>query len=246
MGRSTSILKSGEHDGSFYRELWDTISSGRAWKGTFINKRKDGTRFTEEATISPVFDERGTIVNYVAAKHDRTREMLLEGQLRQAQKMESVGRLAGGVAHDFNNMLQVMGSYIEMSLELAAPGEALHGYLEQVQAAVKRSADLTGQLLTFARKQTTSPRVLALNDAVASSLKILRRLIGEDVELAWVPGADAPRVKMDPTQLYQVLANLAINARDAIAGVGRLTIETSVALLDEEFSAVHPESVPGP
>ena len=246
LGRSTSILKSGEHDGSFYRDLWDTISSGKAWKGTFVNKRKDGTRFTEEATISPVFDERGAIVNYVAAKHDRTREMLLESQLRQAQKMESVGRLAGGVAHDFNNMLQVIGSYVELSLELAAPDGTLYGYLEQVQAAVKRSADLTGQLLAFARKQTTSPRVLALNDAVASSLKILQRLIGEDVELAWAPGAGGPSVKMDPTQLYQVLANLAINARDAIAGVGRLTIETNVAFLDEEFCALHPEGMPGP
>ena len=136
----------------------------------------------------------GRIVNYVAVKHDSTRERQLEDQLRQAQKMESVGRLAGGVAHDFNNMLQVITSYVELSLAQVDAGNALHKNLQQIQKAAQRSAELTGQLLAFARKQTVSPQVLDVNDAVAGMLKMLQRLIGEDIDLAWMPGHAAGKI----------------------------------------------------
>ena len=244
-GQSPRILKSGRHDAGFYSTLWKTISGGRTWKGRFLNRRKDGSLYEEEATISPVQDPSGRIVNYVAAKHDITREQLLESQLRQAQKMESIGRLAGGVAHDFNNMLQVISSYVEISLKHSRPGEKLFTNLQQISAAARRSADLTGQLLAFARRQAVNPRVLDLNEAVAGTLKMLRRLIGEDVDLVWKPGAAVGNVKIDPSQLDQVLANLAVNARDAIDGVGKLVIETGAVTLDETTVTEHPGSTPG-
>ena len=150
----------------------------------------------------------------------------LEAQLRQAQKMESVGRLAGGVAHEFNNMLGVILGHVELALEDLDPTVPLRSDLEEVQKAALRSAELTRQLLSFARKQLISPRVLDLNESLTGMLKMLQRLIGENIELRWRPGADLWPVLADPTQLHQVLTNLCVNARDAISGVGKLTIET--------------------
>ena len=245
VGRTPRILKSGAHDHAFYRGLWDTIAGGKTWKGRFQNKKKDGTLYTEDAIISPVHDTAGTIINYVAAKHDATHELQLEAQFRQSQKMESVGMLAGGVAHDFNNMLQVISSYAEFSLQRVAPEDPLSKNLHQILTAARRSAELTGQLLAFARKQTANPKVLILADAVEGTLKMLRRLIGEDIDLAWTPGNTGGKVRIDPSQLDQVLANLAVNARDAIEGVGKLTIETSGAVFDEAYCVDHPGYVPG-
>ena len=150
----------------------------------------------------------------------------LEAQLHQAQKMESVGRLAGGVAHDFNNKLGVIMGYAEMALSQVDPGEKLHRQLEQILEAAHRSADLTRQLLAFARKQTVSPKVLDLNDTVSGMLKMLRRLIGEDIDLVWNPGGNLWKVKIDPSQVDQILANLAVNARDAISATGSVTLKT--------------------
>ncbi len=168
-----------------------------------------------------------------------------EEQLLQAQKMESVGRLAGGVAHDFNNMLGVIIGYTELSLEGVAPDQPLYANLQEVRMAAKRSADLTRQLLAFARKQTIVPKVLDLNETVEGMLKMLRRLIGEDIDLVWLPSTEMWPVKMDPSQLDQVLANLCVNARDAIAGVGKVTIETHIATLDGAYCAEHAGYIPG-
>ncbi|MGA2976205.1 MAG: PAS domain S-box protein [Spirochaetia bacterium] len=245
LGRNPRFLKSGEQDRGFYQELWQTISSGKSWQGTLVNKRKDGKNFTEDATISPVCDASGRIVSYVAVKRDITAQLLMEDRLRQAQKMETVGRLAGGVAHDFNNMLQVIITYAEISLAKVGAGQPLHKYLMEIRRAAQRSAEITGQLLAFARKQTVMPKVLDLNDAVASTQKMIQRLIGEDIDLAWKPGHDLWKVKIDPAQLDQILANLAVNARDAIGGVGKLAIKTEKATLDEEYCATHAGAVPG-
>ncbi len=163
---------------------------------------------------------------------DREKENL-QAQLNQAQKMESVGRLAGGVAHDFNNMLGVILGLTEMALENVDQTQSLHNDLLEIHKAAARSADLTRQLLTFARKQTIAPRVLDLNDTVGGMLKMLQRLIGEDIDLDWRPGEGVWPVKMDPTQIDQILANLCVNARDAISGVGRITIETENSVLYE-------------
>jgi PAS domain S-box-containing protein len=169
----------------------------------------------------------------------------LEGDLRQAQKMETVGRLAGGVAHDFNNILTVILGHAELALERVGPAQAIHQDLLEIRKAAERSANLTGQLLAFARKQTVLPRVLDLNATIAGLLPMLRRLIGEGVELGWRPQEDLWPVKMDPSQVDQILVNLCANARDSIAGVGRISIETGMATLDGSFCATHPGTGPG-
>jgi PAS domain S-box-containing protein len=169
----------------------------------------------------------------------------LQDQLLQSQKMESIGRLAGGVAHDFNNMLGVILGHVEMAMEGADPARPLYGNLEEIRKAAHRSTELTRQLLAFARKQTVSPRVLDLNETIEAALRMLRRLIGEDIQLAWLPGKGAWPVRVDPTQIDQILANLSVNSRDAIAGVGHLTIETRNIHCDEAYCAGHPGLVPG-
>jgi len=176
---------------------------------------------------------------------DITENKKLQAQLTQAQKMESVGRLAGGVAHDFNNMLGVILGHAEFALEAAAEHDGLYDDLKEIQTAAQRSADLTKQLLTFARKQVIDPRVLDLNEAVESMLKMLRRLIGEDINLEWQPAKSLWPVKMDPSQIDQILANLCVNARDAISGVGKLTIETGMKTFDSEYCADHAGFIPG-
>jgi CheY-like chemotaxis protein len=159
--------------------------------------------------------------------------------------MESVGRLAGGIAHDFNNQLTAILGNVELAMEETAPSDPLHEHLEEIHKAGRRSADLVRQLLAFARKQTVSPKVLDLNDTVSGMLNMLRRLIGEDIDLAWMPGHDIWPVKVDPSQIDQILANLAVNARDAIAGAGRVTIETENVTFSEAYCAEHPGSIPG-
>ncbi|MBU4230398.1 MAG: PAS domain S-box protein [Proteobacteria bacterium] len=245
VGQNLRILKSGEQDELLYRNLWETVSGGTTWSGRMVNKRKDGTLYTEETTISPVRDALGQIVNYVAVGRDITEHLRLEGQFLQAQKMEAVGLLAGGVAHDYNNMLTVILGYAELALRKVDPDQPLHGDLEEIIKAARRSTDITRQLLIFARKQTIIPVALDLNQTVESMLTMLRRLIGEDIDLVWLPEKGLGPVKMDPTQVDQILANLCVNARDAIAGIGKITIETGSSVFDEAYCADHLGFVPG-
>jgi PAS domain S-box-containing protein len=239
LGRNPRILKSGAHDEPFYHDLWETISSGRTWTGRMVNKRKDGALYTEETTISPVREISGQIVNYVAVKRDITETLRLAAQFQQAQKMEAIGLLAGGVAHDYNNMLGVVLGYAELALEKVGPAEPLRADLAIIIAAAKRSADITRQLLTFARKQTIVPVPLDLNQTVETMLSMIRRLIGEDIDLAWLPKANLRPIKMDPTQIDQILANLCVNARDAFSGAGKITIETGNVVFDAAYCADH-------
>ena len=169
----------------------------------------------------------------------------MQKQLEQAQKMESVGRLAGGIAHDFNNMLGVILGYSEMLLDQTEAGEPMYSGLKGIQQAALRSADLTRQLLAFARKQTVAPKVLDLNETVEGMLKMLRRLIGEDIDLAWMPGEELGPVKIDPSQIDQILANLCVNARDAIGDTGKVTIETDNVVFDALYCAEHLDALPG-
>jgi CheY-like chemotaxis protein len=159
--------------------------------------------------------------------------------------MEAVGTLAGGVAHDFNNMLGVILGHAEMALESLAPAQPIVDSLQTILNTARRSADLTRQLLAFARRQTIAPRVLDLNETIKEMIKMLGRLLGEDIELIWLPEPGACPIKMDPSQIDQILANLCINARDAISGVGRITIETHLINLDKVSCTDHPEYLPG-
>ncbi len=245
IGQSPRFLKSGKQNPAFYQNLWETISRGDIFQGRLVNKRKDGTFFTEDATISPVREASGRIINYVAVKHDITEHLQLTAQLQQAQKMESVGRLAGGVAHDYNNMLSVILGNTELALDKVDPSGPLHDDLVEILIAAKRSVEITRQLLAFARKQTIAPEVLDVNKTVEGMLKMLRRLIGEDIDLAWLPENRLWPVKMDPSQIEQILANLCVNARDAIAGVGKITIETHMEILDEDYCTDHIGYLPG-
>jgi PAS domain S-box-containing protein len=245
IGRFPSLLKSGKHDRAFYVDLWQTIARGKTWKGRIVNRRKDGSEYTEATTISPVRDAAGTIVNYVAVKRDISTTLLLEAQLQQAQKMESVGRLAGGVAHDYNNMLSVILGYSQLALEKVEPDSPLADNLHQILDAANRSAQITRQLLAFARKQAIIPKVLDLNETVEGMLKMLRRLLGEHIDLAWFPDASIWPVKIDPSQLDQILANLCVNARDSITGTGRISLETGTAILDADYCRDHPGFQPG-
>ena len=169
----------------------------------------------------------------------------MQEQLNRAQKMEAIGQLAGGVAHDFNNMLGVIQGHAEMAMELLDPAQPLYTDLNEILRAARRSADITRQLLAFARKQTIAPQVLDLNETVEGMLKMLRRLIGEDIDLVWMPGSGLWQVKVDPSQIDQILANLCINARAAIAGIGKITVMTENCTLDEYYSTTHTDCIPG-
>ena len=244
-GKNPRILKSGETSPEEYRRLWESILSGRVWQGEFKNRRKDGSFFWERAFISAIRNATGDITHFLAIKEDITTEKSLEMQLLQAQRLESVGRLAGGVAHDFNNMLNVILGFTEMAAMNLPEDHPAMPSLEEVKSAALRSVEIVRQLLAFARKQTIRPVVLNLNKTVPGMLKMLHRLIGEDIDLAWRPGDDLWRVKIDPSQVDQLLANLTVNARDAIEGVGKVTIETGNALFDASYCDSHAGFIPG-
>ncbi len=203
----------------------------------------------EKALFSEMAGDLAYALSFIQKDEDREesekRRLALEGQLLQAQKMEAVGRLAGGIAHDYNNMLTLIIGYAETALENIAPSGHLRTELQEIHKAGMRSADITRQLLAFARQQTISPKVLDINDTVEGMLKMLHRLIGEDIDLVWSPGHPLWPVKMDPAQVDQLLANLCVNARDAIDDVGRITIETGTVVFDEAYCAVHPGFLPG-
>ena len=200
----------------------------------------------------PVKDNDDTVervavfsVDVTDIKRAEAEKERLQSQLNQAQKMESVGRLAGGVAHDFNNMMGVILGHTDMILDQMPASHPLHRDLVEIQKAAQRSAGLTQQLLAFARKQTVSPRVLDLNDTVESMLKMLRRLIGEDVDLEWAPGTRLGSVLMDPSQIDQILVNLCVNARDALGAFGKVTIQTAETSFDQAYCEARPDFSPG-
>ena len=212
----------------------------------------NGHRALLETIKTPMIDDRGKLIGVLGVARDITErkkaeeeKVKLKSQLQQAQKMESVGRLAGGVAHDFNNMLGVILGYGELVLEETDPSLQLHGALQEIMKAAQRSTDITRQLLAFARKQTISPKVLDLNKTVLGMTDILRRFIGEDIDLVWLPAEAIWPVRIDPGQIDQILVNLCVNARDAIPDVGKVTIETCNVEFDETYCTHHFGFSPG-
>lgn len=245
IGENPRFLQSGKHDAAFYRRMWDVIARGEVWRGHLINRRKDGTLFDEEATITPVRDARGDVVNYVGVKRDVTREMQLEAQFRQAQKMEGIGQLAGGIAHDFNNILAAILMQADLARAHAQVPAPVREHLLGIGSAANRAVNLTRQLLLFSRKQVMQPCPLDLNDAVTNLAKMLRRIIREDIHLQLQLHTAPLWTFGDAGMLDQVLLNLAVNARDAMPRGGTLGIETAETTLAAGEAHPNPEAVPG-
>jgi two-component system cell cycle sensor histidine kinase/response regulator CckA len=368
IGQSANLLRSGQHPASFYKSMWEAILSGKRWQGELVNRRKDGSLYQEEMTITPVKEKTQDISHFIAIKldiserkraeericrlaqvvensaemiaigdssgrisfanqallratgydeneligeffgttllspnnppnldqeirlrtitdggwrgeclrgckngtefpmllstgqiknsqglvigtfgisHDITERLHLEEQLRVSQKMEAVGRLAGGVAHDFNNILGVILGYTDLLLEGFSPEDSRCHQAQQIKKAAVRATSLTRQLLAFSRKQVFQPRVLDLNALVADFNKMVGRLVGEDIELVNILQPDLGHIKADPGQIEQVIMNLVVNSRDAMPTGGKLIIETANAELDEAYCRSHPSVQPG-
>lgn len=235
---------------ALFRSMFSLKSTGFKIEKKYI--RNNGDEIDVSVNATAIMDDKGKtrfgtafVEDITERKQAEEEQKKLQAQFIQAQKMESVGRLAGGVAHDFNNMLSIIIGYSESALEEVRPDDPLYEDITEILNAGKRSADITRQLLAFARQQTTAPKVLDLNDSIEGMLKMLRRLIGEDIDLAWRPGAKVWPVKIDPSQIDQILANLCVNARDAISGVGQVTIETRNISFDEEYCNDHAGFIPG-
>jgi len=234
LGQPARILKSGVTPDAVYADLWRTIRAGRVWHGELVNRRRDGTHFTERASIAPVADARGKVTHYVAVKEDLTewkdleaRASTAEARFLQSQKLEAVGQLASGVAHDFNNLLCVILGYGQLVVDELGPESPQTARVELIVKAGHTAEALTRQLLAFSRHQVLQPRVLDLNQVVRGVEKMLRRLIGEDVTLVVELAAEPAVVRVDAGQAEQVLLNLVVNARDAMPTGGRLTIRNA-------------------
>ena len=244
LGKNPRVLKSGETPPERYKELWETITAGKVWEGEFHNKKKNGELFWEHAAISPIRDGNGSITHYLGIKEDITERKKLEDQLRQAQKMEAIGQLAGGVAHDFNNILSTITGYASL-LEMSITSDAtLRDYVAEIAVASERGANLTQSLLAFSRKQEASLAAVDLNDQIRSSHKVLSRLVGEDIDLVLDLDREDTVVEADAGQLQQVLMNLASNARDAMRNGGTLRIATKNVTIggdhEERYALEHP------
>ena len=245
IGQNPRLLKSGEHSPDFYATLWATILAGNVWHGEMINRHKTGRLYTEDATITPILGANGEITHFVAIKLDVTERRALENQLRQAQKMESMGTLAGGIAHDFNNILAAMvGFGYLLQQDTTDNPEAQESVAEILQAA-NRAKDLVRQILTFSRQREQRPEIIRLEVVVKEALKLLRASLPAHMKIELHLAAEAPAVLADPTQVYQVVMNLATNALHAMEDrPGRLTVSLEPALPNAELRLAHPELKP--
>ncbi len=244
-GYASAAELTGRHLGSLYADAqqWFQTADYFHARKEFNNLtmecvRKDGAAIVARISGRSIPNGKagGTFEIFM---EDVTETRTLELQLRQAQKMEAIGRLAGGIAHDFNNLLMVISGYSEFLLERLGPDPGLRGPAQEISNATQRATSLTRQLLAFSRKQMLAPKVLDLNEVVAENLKMLTRMIGEDIDLVMVPGSALGAVRADPGQIDQVIMNLAVNARDAMPQGGKLTIETANVTLDETFTRTH-------
>ena len=245
LGQNPRLFKSGRHPVEFYAELWSTIKSGHDWHGILENRRKNGDIFSEQTVISPVKDHSGKVTHFIAIKEDITARLQLEEQLRQSQKMDAIGRLAGGVAHDFNNLLTII--QLEASTLATNPGldaDATEG-VRQITAATQRATGLTRQLLAFSRKQEKEEQEVDLGEIVENLAKLARRILGEDIRLATAIPPEPVPLRADPGMLEQALLNLAVNARDAMPAGGSLRIAVETVVIDEAYVREHTGATPG-
>jgi PAS domain S-box-containing protein len=245
LGRNCRFLQGKDTDPAAVTQLKEAIRAGVKCSVELLNYRKDGTPFWNELSISPVRDTAGRLTHFVGVQADVTTRRALEEQFRQAQKMEAFGQLAGGVAHDFNNIVTIINGYSDIVFRGLAPDDKARGFVKEIIKAGQRSAALTAQLLAFSRKQVVVLKVLDLNTIVRDTEKMLRRIIGEDIDLVTLLAEDAGAVRADSGQLAQVLLNLAVNARDAMPQGGKLTIETKNVELGKGYAELHLNARPG-
>lgn len=232
LGKNPRVLKSGKQNADFYKQMWDTLTRGEVWHGRFSNRRKSGQLFEEEATISPIRSAEGKITSYVAVKRDITRELQLERQFIEAQKLDAIGQLAGGVAHDYNNILAA--DMMQLGMLMSEPGlnQDMQEGLEALKKGADRAAKLTRQLLMFSRRQAMQKKPVEMNNLLDEELKMLRRLLGEHIELLIQNRVGDAWVEADPGMMEQVIMNLCINARDAMPNGGQLTMGIKVLEVD--------------
>ncbi len=234
LGKALPVLKSEEHPQEFYKKLWETISSGVTWKGEIYSKKKDGTLYWVNATISPIKNEKGTITHYILLKEDITEKKNLEDQLRLSQRMEAIGRFAGGIAHDFNNMMTAVIGFSDYLLSSRKDDDSLVSILKQIKSSGQRAAELTHQLLAFSSRQVMESQIIDLNLIIGDIEQMMKQLIGEDIALKTAFQKKPVIIKADRSQVEQIIMNLAVNSRDAMPGGGKLCIETATAHLDED------------
>ena len=244
-GRSPRMLQGERTNRETLRALKERLIMGRPFSGEMVNYRKDGTEYRVEMDIAPIRDDDGAVTHYIAVQQDVTTRRMAEERLRQSQKIEAVGQLAGGVAHDFNNLLMAITGYSSLLLDRLPAGTPMHADLEEIDRAAKRGASLTQQLLAFSRRQVLEPRIVDLNDIIGDIDRMLRRTIGETIEMVTVLDPDLGQTRADPGQLQQVLVNLAANAHDAMPQGGRLTVESHNTTLDEAYVERHRPMVAG-
>jgi PAS domain S-box-containing protein len=252
IGQNPRMFKSGESLGDTYRGLWYTITTGGTWRGELRNKTKTGELHWVRATISPIFDTRGVITHFVATEEHIDVQKAAEEAAREserryigAQKMEAIGQLAGGIAHDFNNLLTAILGYSDLVLSAIQDNPALTADVNEIKKGGERAARLTRQLLAFSRKQRLEPQNVNLNQIVGDLMKMVGRVIGEHIQVELTADADLGLAKVDPGQIEQIVMNLVVNARDAMADGGRLTIRTANVEVDDEFAQSHPGAQPG-